>query len=144
MVAVIIAFGLMLAEDRDSGYIGVLYIIGAPFTIGLILRNCITEIFSHGFLRMADPMFGDNGNFDPKKSQRYMDTVAHLVRTGQRDQAIKLCEEFKRTGEVDHATLENMLDFLGIKQERTRILDPAAQARQLRTEGRFAEAEKLL
>lgn len=144
LVAFLIAIGMYLAEDRQSGYIGILYVMGAPFSIGFILRHAITDILSHGFLRMADPMFGDNGTFDPKKSQRYMDTVAHLARTGQRDQAIKLCEEFKRTGEVDEITLANMLEFLGVKQDHSRHRDPAAQARQLRAEGRFAEAEQSL
>ena len=141
-VVFLLAMGLPIAQS--GGELGALYLMAVPFGIALLLRSCLSEILAHGFLRLADPMMGDGGTFDPMKSQRYMDTIAHLVRTGQREQAIKLCEEFKSTGEVDHATLNNMLDYLGVKQDRTRILDPAAQARQLRAEGRFTEAEQFL
>lgn len=144
VVMFLIAFGLIIAEDRQSGYIGVGYLLVVPMGIAVLLRGCITEIFAGAFLRMADPMMSDKGPFDPKKSQRYMDTVAHLARTGQRDQAIKLCEEFKRTGEVDQTTVDNMLEFLGVQQDHSRVRDPIAQARQLRAEGRFAEAEQSL
>ena len=141
-VVFLLAIGLPIAQSGSE--VGALYLMAVPFGIAILLRSAISEIFTHGFIRMADPFFGDQGTHDPKKGERYLATVMHLVRTGQHDQAIKLCEEFKRTGEVDHATLQNLLDYLGVKQERPRLVEPAMEARQLRAAGRFTEAEKFL
>lgn len=112
--------------------------------IGVTWASCLSEFISGYFRRLLDPGFFGGGKHDAGKSQRYLDTVAHLIRTGQRDAAIRLCEEIKQTGEVDIITLENMLEFLGVKQERKPVTAPLAEAARLRTSGRFAEAEQLL
>jgi thioredoxin-like negative regulator of GroEL len=73
-----------------------------------------------------------------------LDTIGHLIRNGHRDDAIKLCEELKQSGEVDIMTLEMTLEFLGVKQQRTRNQTPLHEAAQLRARGKFTEAEQLL
>ena len=112
--------------------------------IGLILRSPLSEVFTHGFLGFLDPDMHDKTPFDPQKALRYQDTIGHLIRTGQRDAAIKLCEELKKTGEVDINTLENHLIFLGVPQQRAPEFKPLVEAGRLRSQGNLLEAEKLL
>jgi tetratricopeptide (TPR) repeat protein len=112
--------------------------------LGVIWAGCLSELFSRVFRRLVDPGFYDSRALDPGKSRRYQDTIAHLIKNGRRDEAVKLCEELKQSGEVDIVTLEATLEFLGVKQERTKIPTPLAEAAQLRAKGNFAEAEQRL
>ena len=100
-------------------------------------------MFTHGFLGLVDPALYDHRELDPKKARRYQDAIAHLIHNGRRDDAIKLCEELKQSGEVDLGTLESTLEFLGVKQERAPA-KPLAEAARLRAQGDFAGAEHLL
>jgi hypothetical protein len=115
----------------------------APVGIALVLRSSLSELFTHGFLGLVDPALYDHRQLDPKKAQRYHDAIAHLIHHGRRDDAIKLCEELKRSGEVDLGTLESTLEFLGVKQERAPA-KPLAEAARLRAQGDFAGAEDRL
>ena len=126
-----------------SGLSNIHILIFIAFGIALALRSPISEVFAHGFLRMADPAMYDDREFDPKKAQRYQDAIAQLIHSGRKDEAIKLCEELKESGEVDIVTLQNTLEFLGVKQERP-LAKPMAQVGRLRTQGKFVEAEQLL
>ena len=112
--------------------------------IGVLWAGCLSEMLSRLCRRFLDPSFHDDRPLDPGKSRRYMDTIAHLIHNGRHDEAIKLCEELKRSGEVEPATLEMTLDFLGAKQERRQLSKPLAEAARLRAQGKFAEAEQLL
>jgi tetratricopeptide (TPR) repeat protein len=114
-----------------------------PVSIALLLRSSISELFTQGFIRFIDPTLHDGREFDPKQSRRYQDALAHLIHNGRRAEAIKLCEELKQSGELDIVTLENTLEFLGVKQERPSS-KPLAEIDRLRREGNFAEAEQKL
>ena len=135
---------LWFMEDRGGGYGGIALLLIIPPALALLLRSAIAEVFTQGFLRLLDPTLHDDRPFDPGKSRRYMDTIAHLIKNDRRDEAVKLCEELQRSGEVDVVTLENTLEFLGVKQERMQTPRPLAVAAELRAQGKFAEAERLL
>jgi hypothetical protein len=143
LVLFLMAILLWVAES-DVGYAGVPLLMIIPVSIALLLRSSVSEFFTHGFLRFVDPMLHDDRPMDTGKSRRYLDTIGHLIRTGRRDEAIKLCEELKQSGEVDIMTLEMTLEFLGVKQERTRNRTPVHEAAQLRARGKFTEAEQSL
>ena len=135
---------LWFIEDRSGGMGGAVLLMIIPPSLALLLRSSISELFTHGFLRLVDPTLHDDRPLDPGKSRRYMDTIAHLIQNGRRDEAIRLCEELKQSGEVELVTLETTLEFLGVKQERAPVPKPLAEASRLRSQGKFAEAEQLL
>ena len=128
----------------DLGLGAIPFLLIIPVSIALLLRSSISELFAGGFLGLLDPALHDRREHDFKKARRYQDAIAHLIHNGRREQAIKLCEELKLSGEVDLATLEHTLEFLGVKQERAAAVSPLVAAGRLRTQGKFAEAEQLL
>jgi hypothetical protein len=120
-------------------------LIIAPTGIAILLRSALSEIFAHGFLRFLDPQIHDHREFDPRQSQRHMDEIARLIQAGRREEAIKLCEALRESGEVtDLLALEHTLEFLGAKQAEGRRLSPLNLAASLRDEGKLPEAETLL
>jgi len=123
---------------------GPIMLLSAPLTIALLLRSSISEIFSGGFMRMIDPASYDKRELDLKRSQRHRDNLAWLIHHGKREQAIKLCEELRKSGELDEATLASTLEFLGVQQDWTKHTSPLNRAQQLRSAGKFPEAEQAL
>jgi len=143
VVAMVFLFWTILsAGNLGPGAVPVLII--APLGMALVMRSCISEIFAHGFLSFIDPSLHDKREFDPKKTQRYQDAIARLIHTGKREEAIKLCEELKKSGEVPVTTLEDTLEFLGVNQNRSKIKSPLQEASRLRASGNFSGAESLL
>ena len=130
--------------EGGGGYGGVVLLLIVPLSIALVLRSSISELLTHGFLKLVDPTLHDSRPLDREKSRRDQDAIAHLIKNGRRDEAIKLCEQLKQSGEVDILTLETTLEFLGVKQERAKISNPLNEAAHLRAQGKFAEAERLL
>jgi thioredoxin-like negative regulator of GroEL len=112
--------------------------------IGFILRSSISELFTHGVLQLMDPELHDTRPFDPKRTERYLDAIARLIQSGQREAAIELCNKLKQTGAVDLITIENTLDFLGVKPDRVPMTGSLLEAERLRTGNQFPEAERLL
>ena len=137
------AMFIEVVENPGLGAAAIPFLIVLPLSIALVLRSAVSELFAGGFFRLLDPTLHDHRPLDPGKSQRHQDTIARLIQNGRRDEAIKLCEELKQSGEVDLVTLENTLEFLGVPQN-TRRENPLSQAARLRAEGNFSEAEKLL
>ncbi len=131
-------------EQPGMGFAGIPFLIIIPVSIALLLRSSVSELFTHGFLRFMDPALHDDRPLDPGKGRRYQDAIARLIQNGQRDEAIRFCEELKLSGEVDLVTLENTLEFLGVPQVNSKPENPLTQAAQLRAQGKFAETEKLL
>jgi len=119
-------------------------LMGISILLGVTWASCIAELVSRIFRRLIDPGFYDHRPLDPGKSQRYQDLIARLIHQGKRDEAVKLCEELKVSGEVELVTLEHTLEFLGVPQGRSKQEKPLTVAARLRREGKFAEAEKLL
>jgi tetratricopeptide (TPR) repeat protein len=142
-VVLLSAIFILLIESPAS-YAGIPILIIVPMCMAIVLRSALSEVFAQGFLRALDPELHDTREFDPKKTDRYRDVIARLIHDGHREEAIKLCEELKQSGEVDLVTLELTLEFLGVKQADRKPAHPLAKAARLRAQHKFAEAESLL
>jgi tetratricopeptide (TPR) repeat protein len=112
--------------------------------LGIIWAGCLAEFFSHGFRRLVYAEHDNDPAFDPGIEQRHLDAIAHLIQTGRRDEAIKLCGELQRSGEVSPVTLATTLEYLGEKPERPPLSKPLADAVRLRSQGDWAGAEREL
>jgi hypothetical protein len=141
---VLLAAALITVIESPASPGAIPLLLIAPAGIGLLLRSPISEVFTHGFMRVLDPAMHDHREFDPRKAERCQDAIAHLIRTGRRQEAIKMCEAFKESGEVDLATLELTLEFLGVEQGGRKRANPLAEAASLRLQQKFPEAEALL
>ncbi len=104
--------------------------------------GCISELFARVFHRMIDPE--DDREFDHKKGLREMDVIGDLIRSGRKDEAIRLCQMLKQTGDVNPSVLEMTLEHLGVPQQSVRRPKPLIEADRLRSQGRFQEAELIL
>jgi hypothetical protein len=135
---------LLLVEQPKPAPGDLPLIILCPIIMALILRGSVTELFTHGCLGLLDPAFRDHRPLDPGQTQRYQDTIAHLIHTGQQADAIKLCEQLKHSGEVEQTILEHTLEFLGVRQSHSARTAPLAEAARLRKDGKFTAAERLL
>jgi DNA-binding SARP family transcriptional activator len=144
LIVVLVAVFLWFIQGGGAGMGGVVLLLIIPISIALVLRSSLAEIGSQGFLRMVDPTLHDDRELDSKRDGRYLDTIAHLIRNGRKDEAIRLCQEMKQTGELDPATLDMTLEFLGVKPGQTNVQSPANRAAQLRAQGDFSGAESLL
>lgn len=125
--------------DRPAGLLYLL-IVGA---LSFIWIGCITEVLAHAFNFMVDPQ-QDNREYDPKKLQRELDRIGDLIRSGRKQEAIMLCEALKETADINHSALEMTLEYLGVPQERIKNSHPLQDARRLRAEGKYNEAEAIL
>jgi hypothetical protein len=144
-VGVVFLFSLLLwAAENGGGPEDAPLMIIIPVGIALILRSSISEVFAGGFVRFLDPSLHDSREIDLKRAQRHRDNIAWLIHHGKRDEAVKLCEELKQSGELDEATLAHTLEFLGVKQDFGKISDPLHEAGRLRAQGKFTEAETFL
>lgn len=144
VIVLLASIFLWFLEQPDLGYGGVPILIIIPLCMGLVLRSALSEMFAGGFLGLLDPTLHDHRQFDPHVAQRYQDTIARLIHTGRHDEAIKLCEELKKSGEVPLVTLENTLEFLGVKQSHPSAARPLLEASRMRAAGDYEGAERLL
>ncbi len=147
-VAVVFLFAVLLAVAEGGGggggVGGVPLLLIIPVSIALLLRSSLSEVFAGGFLRLVDPTLQDERPFDPGKTQRYLDTIGHLIRNGRKIEAIRLCQEFKKSGDLNPVVLETILEFLGIPQPGEKLVNPLNEAARLRGQRRYAEAEQIL
>jgi tetratricopeptide (TPR) repeat protein len=125
----------------DDRVCGMAYLASA-LPLSIIWCGCISELFARGFHRMIDPE--DDREFDPKMGMREMDVIGGLMRSGQKDKAIQLCQMLKQTGDVNPSVLEMVLEHLGVPQQNFRRPRPLIEADGLRSHGRFQEAELIL
>lgn len=125
-------------NDRASGMAYLMFAL----PLSIIWCGCISELFARGFHWLIDPE--DNREFDPKKGLREMDVIANLIRSGRKDEAIRLCQMLKQTGDVSRPVLEMTLEYLGVPQENFRKPRPLIEADRLRSQGRLQEAELIL
>ena len=143
-VGVVFLFAVLLACAQSGGAAGIPLLLIVPVSIALLLRSSLSELFAGGFLRLVDPTLHDGSAFDLKRAQRHRDNIAWLIHHGKRDEAIKLCDELKENGELDATTLETILEFLGVKQERAPAPQPLKEIADLRAQKKFTEAEHSL
>ena len=125
-------------NDQASG---MAYLIFA-LPLALIWCGCLSELASQVFHELVDPQ--DRRRFDPHKARRDMDMLNSLIQSGRKEEAIQLCQMLKESGDVSVATLETMLERLGVKPDNISQHKPLAEASRLRSEGKFNEAEAIL
>ena len=124
------------------GYAFIPLILIIPPSLGLLWCGCLAELFARGFHRLVD--HADNREYDPNQSARDLDRVASLLKSGRHEEAARLCEALKKSGDANVLVLETMLARAGIPQEGFKQSKPLAEAHRLRSEGKFDEAETLL
>jgi hypothetical protein len=127
-------------EYRDP-VAGMGYLLAA-MPLLVIWLGCLTNLGAQCFTALYDPE--DKRAFHPRTELFVLDGIAELIRTGKTDEAIRLCETLKASGEVNPVTLELTLEHLGVPQKGARILKPLAEADQLRSRKKFSEAELIL
>ena len=120
---------------------GFLYLLMA-MPLVVIWCGCGSNLGAHIFGWLIDS--GDKGAFHPHMEVRLLDGIAELIRTGKRDEAIRICEALKISGEVSVSTLELTLEHLGVPQNNSKIIKPLVEVDRLRSERKFAEAEMIL
>jgi len=120
---------------------GVAY-LATSLPLALVWAGCISEMVARGFHWLIDPE--DKREFDPKEGVRELDVIAGLIRSGRKEEAIKLCQMLKQTEGANVPVLEMMLEHLGVPQPRVKKSKPLTEAYHLRTQGRFQEAELIL
>jgi len=142
-VATLILAGIFFGlSPLKLGYFFVPLILIVPVSLGLLWCGCLSEFLSRRFRWLIDPE--DKRPFDPRQSERQLDTVGELIRNGKKAEAIQLCESLKLSGEADLAALELTLEHLGVPQTAVKKASPLSAAGQLRREGKFTEAERIL
>lgn len=125
-------------DDRACGMAYLIFML--PLT--LIWCGCLAELCAHAFHRLVDPE--DRRPFDPNKGRRDLDLLAALVQRGRKNEAIQLCRMLKESGDVSAATLDMMLERLGVEPDLIPRPKPLVEASHLRRQGKLNEAESLL
>lgn len=110
--------------------------------MAVIWASCLTELGARCFHRLVDPE--DKREFDPHQSARNLDLVASLLKSGRHEEAVQLCEALRQSGDANILALETMLARAGIRQGDFKKPRPLVEAHQLRSEGKFTEAEAIL
>jgi thioredoxin-like negative regulator of GroEL len=125
-------------DDRASGMAYLIFMV----PLALIWCGCLAELCAQAFHQLVDPE--DRRRFDPNKNRRDLDMLATLFQSGRKDEAILLCQMLRESGDVSVATLDTMLEHLGVKPDRTPKPRPLIEAFRLRGLGKLNEAESLL
>jgi hypothetical protein len=125
-------------HDPTAGFTYVM--VAMPLAV--IWCGCLSHLGAHAFNWAIDPE--DKRAYDPRTEVRLLDGIAELIRTGKTAEAIRVCETLKISGEVNVATLELVLEHLGVPQKNGRIVKPLTEADRLRSLGNFSEAELIL
>lgn len=124
-----------------DGASGVGYLV-VTIPLATVWGSCISEMAACIFNWFIDP--DDNREFDPKQSQRDLDTIARLIKHGHKEAAIQLCNKLKESGDVSILALEAALEHLGIPKSEFKSPNPLKEASELRRRGKFNEAETIL
>jgi len=81
--------------------------IAAAVLLAVVWAGCLSEISARGFHGLIDST--DTREFDPGKTDRELDRLASLVRTGQKEEASQLCAQLLKSGEVSALAMEAVL-----------------------------------
>jgi hypothetical protein len=128
------------SHSRDPAA-GLTYLV-MTLPLVVIWFGPLSHLGAHVFRLAIDPE--DKRSFDPSAEKRVLDGIAELIRTGKKDEAIRVCESLKDSGVVNDATLKLTLEHLGVPQTGGRYLSPMVEVDRLRTAGKLAEAEIVL
>ncbi len=109
--------------------------------LALIWCGCLSQLGGNLFNAMVDP--DDDRSFHPRSEIKKLDLLGRLVREGKKSQAIRLCHELKKEGEVSAAALDLVLSRLGVETGAAPTAKPLAQAHRLQLQGDFTGARDL-
>jgi hypothetical protein len=129
----------------QGGVVGGWLFLIITLLLAISWTGCLSELFAGGFHRLVDAE--DKREFDPIQTTRDLDRLARLVENHRNDEAIALCEQLKESGEASALAIETVLFQLYRRMFDTdhgSNSPPLAEARQLRWQRRFAEAEARL
>ena len=132
VLALLVVSVLLWAAETHIGPWAIPILIICPIALALLLRSSVAEVFAF------------SAAYDLQKMMRFLGAIGQLIKTGQQEQAIKLCEEFEKSGEIGQVTLETTPKNPGVKAGRSPAGNPLSEPHQLRSEGRFIEAVPLL
>jgi tetratricopeptide (TPR) repeat protein len=124
--------------DSAGGFLYIVILV----VLGLYWAGCGSEAAASAFHRLWDPQ--DDREYDPKKGQRELDAIGGLIRSGRKEEAIKMCRMLLQSPDADRTALELTLHHLGVPMEQVDERHPLARAGSLRKEGKFGEAEAVL
>jgi hypothetical protein len=142
LVTAVFAAILFGIRPSGSGYGFVPILLIFPISIALIWCGCVSEWWSHSFHQFL--FSGGKGEFDPHAEARELDRVAALLRDGHREEALQLAEKLMEAGDANVLVLETLLARAGVECKAPLSGNPLAEVYRLRTEGKFAEAVKIL
>ncbi|HTV63128.1 MAG TPA: tetratricopeptide repeat protein [Verrucomicrobiae bacterium] len=111
--------------------------------MAILWVGCLTEMLSRG-VHYLTGFASSHREFDPDESAHNLERVASLLREGRRDDAARLAEWLRASGEGDVPALDALLDRAGVPHERVQTPAPLAEADRLCVEGKFAEAATIL
>lgn len=125
-------------NDAASGVGYLVFMVPLAF----LWVGCLAEMGTRVIHGLIDPE--DRRPFDPGRHRRDLDLLAALVQRGRKEEAIQLCQRLKESGDVSVATLDTLLEHLGVKSDRVQKPRPLIEAFRLRGQGRLNDAESLL
>jgi hypothetical protein len=132
-IFVAILFGI-----RPKTYAFVPILLITPISIALVWRSCLSEWWTHGFFHL---IFSEaKGEFHPDAGTRELERVAALLRTGRREEALRLADALMKSGDANGLVLETMLARAGIDIKNPQPNNPLAEVYRLRSKGKFVEA----
>lgn len=114
-------------HDRVSGFV----YIATALPLAIMWCGCLSNLLAHGFQSLIDS--NDKRGFDPNQETRILDSIGQLIRSGRKEEAIRICEALKASGEVSPTSLEFFLGHLGVAQAGGGIAKPLADAERLRS-----------
>ncbi len=129
-----------LYRDGISGFV----YIAVAVPLALTWVGCLSELFARVLQRLMFPE--DNREADLGATQRALDQIARLASDGKKQEAIRLCQELRDSGDASDLALETMLARLGVQSpdKGPGRSKPLNEADQLIGEARFNEAEAKL
>ena len=117
-----------------------------PIPIILVLAflwsGAVGELVSRGFGKLFDS--DGRRAFDPGKGEAGLRQLSELINEGRREEAEKLSEKLKKSGDTNIIVLEAMMQHLGVDDRHVDQEKSVATARKLQAEGRFGEAARVL
>ena len=117
-----------------------------PIPIILVLAflwsGAMGEIISRGFGQLFDS--DGRSAYDSAKGEQGLRQLSGLIQEGRRDEAQKLSEKLKKSGDTNIIVLEAMMQHLGVDERHPDREKSLATARKLQGEGRFGEAARVL
>jgi len=124
--------------DKVAGFLFLPVLVA----FAILWAGCISEWMAGRIHGLIDPE--DKRAYYPQKGSRELDAVGDLIRSGRKQEAIRLCQMLLQHSDDNRAALEMTLHHLGVPQEQMKERKPLVEAHRLQQEGKFDQAEMIL